>query len=85
VVTHEERRLEASPQRTSHWKRWGPYLSGRAWGSVREDGSPYGTAWYYLRAARWPGCAWRLVVSARVTVCPRGEARRQGLVVALTP
>jgi hypothetical protein len=37
------------------------------------------------RAARWPGCARRLTAFARVMVCPRGEARRQGLVVALTP
>ena len=28
-----------------HWKRWGPYVSERAWGTVREDYSPYGTAW----------------------------------------
>ena len=43
-----------------HWKRWGPYLSERAWGTVREDYSEYGTAWDYLphdharsRAYRW--------------------------------
>nr|WP_236646400.1 hypothetical protein [Gemmatirosa kalamazoonensis] len=42
------------------WKRWGPYLSERQWGTVREDYSPYGTAWEYLphdaarsRAYRW--------------------------------
>src|SRR5205809_2207407 len=42
------------------WKRWGPYLSERAWGTVREDYSPYGNAWEYLshdaarsRAYRW--------------------------------
>jgi hypothetical protein len=31
-----------------HWKRWGPYLSERAWGTVREDYSAYGTAWDFL-------------------------------------
>jgi len=46
--TAEERRLEESRDRTSHWKRWGPYLSERAWGTVREDYSAYGTAWDYL-------------------------------------
>jgi len=58
--TAEERRLEESRERTSHWKRWGPYLSERAWGTVREDYSAYGTAWDYLpheharsRAYRW--------------------------------
>lgn len=42
------------------WKRWGPYLSERAWGTVREDYSKHGTAWEYFphdharsRAYRW--------------------------------
>ncbi len=33
----EQLRLDASNQRAAHWKRWGPYLSERAWGTVRED------------------------------------------------
>src|SRR5262249_59117709 len=41
----EDRRLEESRRREKHWKRWGPYLSERAWGTVREDYSPGGTAW----------------------------------------
>src|ERR1700747_997506 len=59
-MTAEEIRLEASGQRKKHWKRWGPYLSERAWGTVREDYSPYGTAWDHLphdharsKAYRW--------------------------------
>ncbi len=36
-MTPEEQRLEESHQRTKHWKRWGPYLSERQWGTVRED------------------------------------------------
>jgi Mannosylglycerate hydrolase MGH1-like glycoside hydrolase domain/Glycosyl hydrolase family 63 C-terminal domain len=43
-----------------HWRRWGPYLSDRQWGTVREDYSPNGDAWEYLshdqarsRAYRW--------------------------------
>jgi hypothetical protein len=58
--TAEDQRLEESRQRTKHWKRWGPYLSERAWGTVREDYSQYGTAWDYFphdqarsRAYRW--------------------------------
>jgi hypothetical protein len=58
--TEEEKRLEASQKRKAHWKRWGPYLSERAWGTVREDYSEYGTAWDYFphdharsRAYRW--------------------------------
>jgi hypothetical protein len=58
--TAEGLRLEQSRARTSHWKRWGPYLSERAWGSVREDYSSGGDAWDYFphdharsRAYRW--------------------------------
>lgn len=56
----ERRRLEESNSRTKHWKRWGPYLSERAWGTVREDYSADGSAWDYFphdharsRAYRW--------------------------------
>jgi hypothetical protein len=42
------------------WRKWGPYVSDRAWGTVREDYSPHGTAWDYLthdlarsKAYRW--------------------------------
>ncbi len=59
-MTAEQRRLDESNARTKHWKRWGPYLSERAWGTVREDYSPHGTAWEYFphdharsRAYRW--------------------------------
>ena len=59
-MTAEESRLDESRKRTKHWKRWGPYLSERAWGTVREDYSPYGSAWDYFphdharsRAYRW--------------------------------
>src|SRR2546422_1303524 len=56
----EARRLEESRQRTAHWKRWGPYLSERQWGTVREDYAEDGTAWESFphdharsRAYRW--------------------------------
>jgi hypothetical protein len=59
-MTQEEIRLSESAARTKHWKRWGPYLSERAWGTVREDYSTHGNAWEYLshdharsRAYRW--------------------------------
>jgi len=41
----EEQRLAAARARQAHWKRWGPYLSERQWGTVREDYSEFGTAW----------------------------------------
>ena len=59
-MTTEEKRLEESNTRQKHWKRWGPYLSERAWGTVREDYSAFGSAWDYLphdharsQAYRW--------------------------------
>jgi hypothetical protein len=59
-MTSEQQRLEEARTRSKHWKRWGPYLSERAWGTVREDYSPYGGAWDYFphdharsRAYRW--------------------------------
>jgi hypothetical protein len=59
-LTAEEKRLEESRERVEHWKRWGPYLSERAWGTVREDYSADGSAWTYFphdharsRVYRW--------------------------------
>jgi hypothetical protein len=59
-MTHEQLRLSESAARKKHWKRWGPYLSERSWGTVREDYSPHGNAWEYFphdharsRAYRW--------------------------------
>ena len=59
-MTREEERLEEERNRKAYWKRWGPYVSERQWGTVREDYSPYGTAWDYFthdqarsRAYRW--------------------------------
>ena len=56
----EARRLEEDARREKNWKRWGPYLSERQWGTVREDYSPDGTCWDYFphdharsRAYRW--------------------------------
>ena len=56
----EKKRLYEAERRERHWRRWGPYLSERAWGTVREDYSPDGCAWDFfpfeqahLRAYRW--------------------------------
>jgi Mannosylglycerate hydrolase MGH1-like glycoside hydrolase domain len=56
----ESRRLEEDSRREHNWKRWGPYLSERQWGTVREDYSGDGSAWDYFphdharsRAYRW--------------------------------
>jgi hypothetical protein len=59
-MTQEEKRLQEAIAHQAHWRRWGPYLSDRAWGTVREDYSANGEAWDYFthdqarcRAYRW--------------------------------
>jgi hypothetical protein len=59
-VGAERSRLQDAKSRKAHWYRWGPYLSERQWGTVREDYSPGGTAWDYFphdharsRTYRW--------------------------------
>ena len=59
-TTAEQLRLNACNTGRADWKQWGPYLSERQWGTVREDYSDYGTAWDYFphdharsRAYRW--------------------------------
>jgi len=59
-MVQEKIRLREAAERRKHWKRWGPYVSERAWGTVREDYSATGKAWEYFphdharsRAYRW--------------------------------
>ncbi|HEY6085395.1 MAG TPA: glucosidase [Nitrospira sp.] len=60
LLLSEQQRLDEDAQRQRHWKRWGPYLSERAWGTVREDYSRDGMPWESFphdharsRAYRW--------------------------------
>ncbi len=60
TATAEDLRLLEDSRRERNWKRWGPYLSERQWGTVREDYSAHGTCWDYFphdharsRAYRW--------------------------------
>src|SRR3954452_11459663 len=59
-TTVEDRRLAEDARRERNWKRWGPYLAERQWGTVREDYSSDGDCWNYFphdharsRAYRW--------------------------------
>jgi hypothetical protein len=47
-MTQEETRLREAHNGTSNWRKWGPYLSERQWGTVREDYSQDGNAWDYF-------------------------------------
>ena len=60
VETNEQRRLNDARESGIPWKKWGPYLSERQWGTVREDYSKDGNAWDYFshdqsrsRVYRW--------------------------------
>ena len=59
MITAERERL-ADADASAPWRRWGPYVSERAWGTIREDYSEDGAAWVYFpheqarsRAFRW--------------------------------
>ena len=59
-LTEEGRRLLETQDKPLRWRRWGPYVSERSWGTVREDYSPHGAAWDFLshdmarsKAYRW--------------------------------
>ncbi len=60
IAGAESKRLAEDGRRAKNWKRWGPYLSERQWGTVREDYSADGNCWSYFphdharsRAYRW--------------------------------
>ena len=60
VAVTEQKRLNEAREKSIPWKQWGPYLSERQWGTVREDYSQDGNAWAYFshdqsrsRAYRW--------------------------------
>ena len=65
--TREQQRLAEAREQAVPWKRWGPYLSERQWGTVREDYSADGNAWDYFTPR--PGALARLPLG-------RGRSRR---------
>ncbi len=72
----EQIRLELTNSREQDWKRWGPYVSERAWGTVREDYSADGSAWNYfpfdhahLRAYRWNEDGLAAICDRRQNLC----------------
>jgi hypothetical protein len=75
-VSAERDRLNEVPQGRSPWRRWGPYVSERAWGTVREDYSPGGDAWEFFphdharsRAYRWSEDGLAGICDDRQTLC----------------
>jgi hypothetical protein len=73
-MTKEEARLEESRAQRGNWKRWGPYLSDRAWGTVREDYSPAGTAWEYFPHDHARSRAYRWSEDGLAGICDRAQS-----------
>jgi len=74
--TAEESRLEEAREKGVPWRQWGPYLSERQWGTVREDYSENGDAWNYFtheQARSRPGSA--AITSGCALHLPCGTAR----------
>ncbi|MBV8995670.1 MAG: glucosidase [Pseudonocardiales bacterium] len=72
----EQTRLQQADEGTEAWRAWGPYLSERAWGTVREDYSAYGEAWDYFphdharsRVYRWNEDGMAGICDERQTFC----------------
>ncbi len=75
-MTAEHRRLQENDRRARYWSQWGPYLSERQWGTVREDYSATGDAWSAFphdharsRAYRWGEDGLLGITDARCQLC----------------
>ena len=88
AASREHRRLVQCTDKDPLWKLWGPYVSERQWGTVREDYSPQGTAWEYFphdharsRAYRWGEdglmglCDHRQLLCCSLALWPRESAQ----------
>ncbi len=73
AATAEGRRLADNDARRVHWSRWGPYVSARAWGTVREDYSADGTAWDYFPQEHAPARAYRWNEDGLLGLCDRHQ------------
>lgn len=72
-MTPERERLKQSQERSIYWKRWGTYISERAWGTVREDYSHDGSAWKYLPHDQARSKAYRWGEDGLAGVCDRHQ------------
>src|SRR3569832_1339942 len=75
-MNSEQKRIQENAEMKAHWNRWGPYLSDRQWGTVREDYSADGSAWNYFphdharsRAYRWGEDGIAGISDARQLLC----------------
>ena len=69
----EQRRLDEDALRRQHWKRWGPYVSERAWGTIREDYSSDGSAWEAVPHEHARSKAYRWNEDGLAGICDRHQ------------
>jgi Glycosyl hydrolase family 63 C-terminal domain len=69
MTTIEHERLRQAHNGNTSWYRWGPYLSERQWGTVREDYSPFGNAWEFLPHDRARSQAYRWGEDGLLGIC----------------
>jgi hypothetical protein len=69
--TQEGRRIAETLGKPLFWRRWGPYVSERSWGTVREDYSPNGTAWDFLSHEMARSKAYRWGEDGLAAICDR--------------
>ena len=74
----ERTRLEEDRLRHKRWRKWGPYVSERSWGSVREDYSPDGCAWEFLTHDMARSKAYRWGEDGIAGICDRWPPCRTG-------
>jgi Glycosyl hydrolase family 63 C-terminal domain len=70
-LTEEGRRLLEMQGKSLQWRRWGPYVSERSWGTVREDYSPNGAAWDFLSHDMARSKAYRWGEDGLAAICDR--------------
>jgi hypothetical protein len=77
--TAEGRRLDETKGKPLLWRRWGPYVSERSWGTVREDYSPNGAAWDFLSHDMARSKAYRWGEDGLAAICDRYQILVFGL------
>jgi hypothetical protein len=76
-LTREHLRLREITKDHSGWRRWGPYLSERSWGTVREDYGPDGNAWDYFPHDLARSKAYRWGEDGLAGICDRYQGVRE--------
>jgi hypothetical protein len=71
MLTEEHRRLAGERGNLARWRRWGPYVAERSWGTVREDYSENGDAWNFLTHDKARSKAYRWGEDGLAGICDR--------------